>query len=807
MAIKKRGVFFSIDSLIALIIILLVLIISYPVFFKSEPNVEVHYDIINTFSSLKVSEINNSYVQSLVAQGVINNTNNSLLEQIGEIYVTDINLSRSFSDSIFSELDFGNMNVGIWYGDKLISSLNSTPIETAERIDTARQVISGIKEGGSVSGFSARAFLTSNLRSKYFYFGGYAGDGNITAGVDYNGTINSAEIELAINNDFDLYINGNYAGRYKESPSDFTPVRYNLVGGNLSYFNSGANVIDIKGDNLYIAGGFIKVDYDISGAQYEHASKYSFPGVSGLINVYDGFYVPGNLSALEIYLHFNSSYNTFLNIGNKTVFRNSTQGEQSFLIDNAQLSSLLDYNSLSKNTIPVRFGMENVSYAGNLSTNADVISVSDLSGSMVGAELIAVKESNKILIDVVLNVSGNRVGLVGYSSLAYQDYFHSLSNNSASLKSEVDSWSAGGFTCICCGINRAASEFAANSSIYRLKSMIVMSDGGANKKCDEQNTGNPKNDAIQAACEAHNNYNITVHAVGFGNGADEDTLQQIAACGGGDYYFGSVSELVDIYKQIANNILSALYKEQTILAIGNVYTRLYPDSYIEFSYVKEPPPFGLLTSVEKVFNNAASGSFSVSNDSTIVETKVISYSGPQWTNNVLINEIPIYELGDYGSEYVSLGDPYAINIPNSFIQGNNIVNVSIGISPANYSVGTSSNKIIYTIAKDFLAYSSIASITEGCNWNIQFEDDSNLTISIPSAYSGANVCYYQENIQQYDGNDALQGAVYNLLRILDFNLNNKIDTKFSEQDMQIDFSEVTGIPFTWSTEVQVRTWS
>ena len=39
-----------------------------------------------------------------------------------------------------------------------------------------------------------------------------------------------------------------------------------------------------------------------------------------------------------------------------------------------------------------------------------------------------------------------------------------------------------------------------------------------------------------------------------------------------------------------------------------------------------------------------------------------------------------------------------------------------------------------------------------------------------------------------------------------FPKNGKIDVPFNEQDLQISLTEITGIPFTWSTEVQVRIW-
>ena len=114
--------------------------------------------------------------------------------------------------------------------------------------------------------------------------------------------------------------------------------------------------------------------------------------------------------------------------------------------------------------------------------------------------------------------------------------------------------------------------------------------------------------------------------------------------------------------------------------------------------------------------------------------------------------------------------------------------------------------MIYTVVKNASGFSPIVSLAEGCAWEIQFEDNTNLTTKIPEDYSGSEECYYTENNLQYNVNDAIQTAVFNLLKELDTNLNNKIDIEFTEQDLLIDLSEITGIPFPWSTEVQVRKW-
>jgi hypothetical protein len=102
--------------------------------------------------------------------------------------------------------------------------------------------------------------------------------------------------------------------------------------------------------------------------------------------------------------------------------------------------------------------------------------------------------------------------------------------------------------------------------------------------------------------------------------------------------------------------------------------------------------------------------------------------------------------------------------------------------------------------------SSIASVAEGCLWTIQFWDDTNLTSPIPTNYTGSSLCSYDPINQVYNANDAIQTAVYNLLKLLDLDLDGRLDTKITEQNLQISASEVTGIPYDWSTEIQVRRW-
>lgn len=1091
---NKKAAFFSSDALIALIIILIVILAVRPLSDYVQPDTEIHSDILSALSTLRVSELEDSTVQSMISSGQIRYPNKTLLEQIGEFYVYNITNAKLLASIALKDLNTSE-NVGIWYEDELIFSTNHTPFEKAKDIDVARRVLSGIQAGQNITGFSARAGLASNYRTNYFYFGGYVGDGNVSVLLDYQGNItDQAEMEIAINttdNNFEFYINGQYQGDYATSPSPLEPVRYTFDTGN---FSSGKNLLEFKGENLYIAGGFVKVTYRGEVQFGNKDNTYFFPGINGLVNLYDGFFVPSNLTAMDILLHLDSNYTMLLKIGNITVFNDTTNGAENITFDNAFLSGILDYGEMEGKTIPLRLGLKNASFIG-IVQKIDVFSVTDLSGSMDdncggswycnevtctqpgcsdanGCKICDAKDANYLLIDYILNTTGNRVGLVGYESGASSSDYHPLSNDSSSLYTEVGEWDADGSTCICCGIDEAilgflegrnsdlfffydfdnnlddhseigydgtimgnpnyvpgqegsgmefdgiddyvsarnirvgdqgtiafwfrlnedfgnsetttqgiwskilnddndafialrgsdmsggdgsdgtiqvkmesngatyvatttdswtadqwyhlaltwdgsttriyvngteensdgssrTLEFWANNTFGRAdfesynlngprflngtlddfrmynqslgpseiqdlmdlspncqdgtvqigeacddgnnesddgctpyceiefdryKSMVVMSDGEATRGC----TGN-HNDAIDAqeaidmskeACEI---YDIVVHSVGFAvSPFGESTLTSIANNGcGGQYYYSDTTNLTEVYKQIAEEILTEYFAQTLSASSSGINTRLYPDSYIKFNYTEPSYPYGLTISAESQFDAEYGGTFFIPNGSVPLFTSVVSYSGPEWTSEVLLNNQNIFNLDDYGQKYTFLGDPYQVSSLDSIVSpGINYANVSTGVSSTNKSYGSEFNKIIYTIGRNASSYSSVVALARGCNWDIQMEDNTYVSnLPVPETYTGSDECFYDTssiapsppnppntygNISNDD--DAYQLAVLNLLRELDLNKNGKSDVFFTEQDLAIDVDEFSGIPFAYYSEVEVRRW-
>jgi hypothetical protein len=320
---------------------------------------------------------------------------------------------------------------------------------------------------------------------------------------------------------------------------------------------------------------------------------------------------------------------------------------------------------------------------------------------------------------------------------------------------------------------------------------------------------------INAACHAWQAHNITVYAIGFGPNVNQTLMENIGVnCGHGAYYYGNVSQIVNIYNQVAQAIISASYLEQTIVGQGVATSRLYPDSYIRFNYNRTLPYGLIITSETPAFgNNFSQGSFFVPEDSIPYEVRAVSYSGSKWTSRVEINSSStsgwdsIFDLAKYNSSFSSLGDPYVVNIPIEKVSsGNNNVKISVGLNFLNYSAGSPYNKVIYSLVKEMSSYSPIVSSSEGCAWLLEFEDGSNSLLSVPANYSGSNQCFFTSSNITYNSNDAIQASIYLLLSKLDLNSNHKIENRFSQEDLTINSVEVTGIPFPWETELQIRTW-
>jgi hypothetical protein len=945
----RRGIVFSLDAIIVLgLVLVLAFFLAAMSFSYSSPELRyqrMYYtgkDLLNVIEQAKLSSVqDNPVVQGYFSSRVLveDDLDKSILDVIGSLWASgNLTEAENLTNSTFAQILNGSgLNYQLLIDGQLIHEKNTTPTTFLARLSA---IVSGYDIGKPVSGYSARTRLSSvnRISSYYVYFGGYVGDGNITVNFtlpDFDNVLN-ASMEMNAGNDFTLSINGNPAGTYvKNAAGNMSADGWTISSGYFQHFAPGGNVIGINftsNSSMYIGGGYLKITYntttlsDSAGAYGQNATKAEpIPGIEGLINVYSSFYAPGTLKNMSVYLHYNSSYMIFVNVGNVTVYRGNSSGPAEESLNSTYLSGLLNYSGLGSRTVPFRIGLENVSYAGTGQGIGDSVLVTDVSGSM-GDEISGLmtktfchydcrkrfifcynsyqecvinpvcgetcsgtvcgtcgcstysnyytydatvnrtkldeaKDADRLFVDIVMNQSdsrtfGNRVGLVSYSTSvgSYQNF----TNDSAVLNGSIECYNEGGNTCICCGIIRAMDMTGDLSSPERRKSIVVMTDGEANVRCNNADTNldgingiDARDDAIQAACDAYNLYNITVYTVGFGaseSEVDSNTLNLTAQCGHGKYYYSNVSELANTFKQIATEVLSASYQAQTIEVTGQAgITTLYPDSYIRLDYDSSisPPGYGeVMLTFESPTFGGISGPLNITDNYSEtkeawyyvpenmqpMDVRITSYSSRYWTDRLYVNSTSapgwprIYWLGDYNANYTSLGDPFIVQVPVSYVgSGNNSVKLGTGL---NSSVGTGASlddRIIYTLKIGGIAfeqYSEVFPRAKGSTVTVYYDSDGD---NLYDGYSA--VSYGPDPSDMFDpGNDSIDDSFMRLMDSLNFiwdanpgsygngtpgnpydgvNQTNPVDLQITS-DVEFEAVTATGIQSLWGP---IRIWS
>ena len=145
MRIKKRGYFFVLDAVLGLFVI------AIGVFLISSSYVNVPHltqvglladDLLNFLSSTKIKDLNNPYAGiggQLWKQGTITDADNSLLQQIGELYAkNNMDIAEKFIANVSKEVVPEQFKYEIWVDaailyprmptDEHIKSKNSTKL-------------------------------------------------------------------------------------------------------------------------------------------------------------------------------------------------------------------------------------------------------------------------------------------------------------------------------------------------------------------------------------------------------------------------------------------------------------------------------------------------------------------------------------------------------------------------------------------------------------------------------------------------------------------------------------------------------
>ncbi|MCG8650979.1 MAG: VWA domain-containing protein [Pirellulales bacterium] len=160
-----------------------------------------------------------------------------------------------------------------------------------------------------------------------------------------------------------------------------------------------------------------------------------------------------------------------------------------------------------------------------------------------------------IAVDAFLDVldgtsQEEQVSVASYASSASLDTW--LETDFDLIRNTVGGLNTGGYTAIGTGMQEGIQALLDSAARpYAAKTMVVMTDG-------IHNTGISP---VTVANDLIGSYNLTIHTVTFGPGADQNLMQQVATIGGGNHYHAADgAQLVTIFREIANNLPTILTK-------------------------------------------------------------------------------------------------------------------------------------------------------------------------------------------------------------------------------------------------------
>ena len=146
----KKGMFFTIDSIVAAGIILSVILFASSFYVKEQPNFYLNYlsqDLIRILSTLTVEEIDNEYINDRIAGGDIENLDNTVLEQVIEFWADDeLEYANKTTSNVTDLLVPDIIGFGVWIDNETIYQ-RDMPIE--ESLVLSKKIVSGTAKGGS----------------------------------------------------------------------------------------------------------------------------------------------------------------------------------------------------------------------------------------------------------------------------------------------------------------------------------------------------------------------------------------------------------------------------------------------------------------------------------------------------------------------------------------------------------------------------------------------------------------------------------------------------------------------------------
>ncbi|HDP74200.1 MAG TPA: hypothetical protein ENN46_04590, partial [Candidatus Woesearchaeota archaeon] len=250
---KKKGFYFTLDAILAALILISFFIFTSSIWISQRTTPSrsslLSFDILTALDNVYVSESSNPLVQQLISEGKITRLQNTLLEQVIEFWALgESDLSRElFINVTYPFLDHDNYRLSI--GDAVI--LDSIPSEHFSITGSSR-ILSGITENRSKFGYMARAIATKMAKNTTLIIKGDA----ISSSVTRNPRRNNGNI-VYITYEFDIPENSTiYEAEWfvqAELMGEFTHKFWAYVNGvripgSISTDPSGSKYFDITDD-------------------------------------------------------------------------------------------------------------------------------------------------------------------------------------------------------------------------------------------------------------------------------------------------------------------------------------------------------------------------------------------------------------------------------------------------------------------------------------------------------------------------------------------------------------------------------
>jgi Mg-chelatase subunit ChlD len=224
--------------------------------------------------------------------------------------------------------------------------------------------------------------------------------------------------------------------------------------------------------------------------------------------------------------------------------------------------------------------------------NADLICVIDISGSMCGEKIELVKQSLKILVEMM--EKNDRLALILFNHSSYNFYDLDFMNdeNKKDLLSKINEINAKGGTDILSGLEKAIEilkKEKESKNDNRVSSIILLSDG-----CDNHRNDIQLGEALKNLTKGEN-LSFTLNTFGYGNDHDPKIMNRLANIRDGSFFYVENYERVSEYfvtvlggcvsvisKNVKINIKLLNHLHEIIKVFGeeNLYSHeLYPQIF------------------------------------------------------------------------------------------------------------------------------------------------------------------------------------------------------------------------------------